>query len=253
MRLFVINLDAATDRLQWMSDSFASLGLDFERIAAIDKNNLRDEDTSHVVGTGWTGGEVGCFLSHIEAWKIIASGTDEFGCIFEDDVHLAPDATRYLKDSNWIPQGLDLIKLETTLNPVRTGRDVVRLGSHKLVSLKSFHNGSAGYVISKKLAAKLVSSVKIDRPVDNFLFDQGSYWQISPALCIQDMFLPGSAKLLPSSLEGGRQAVAPTRQRWRPRATVEQRIRREIARFWRTTRMDRGRVIPYAVTAAGAP
>ncbi|WP_432286651.1 glycosyltransferase family 25 protein [Aminobacter sp. BA135] len=118
MRLFVINLDAATDRLQWMSDSFASLGLDFERIAAIDKNNLRDDHISHVVGTGWTGGELGCFLSHIEAWKVVASGTDEFGCIFEDDVHLAPDATRFLKDSNWIPQGLDLIELETTLNPI---------------------------------------------------------------------------------------------------------------------------------------
>ncbi|BBD37288.1 glycosyl transferase [Aminobacter sp. Y103A] len=248
MRCYVINLDRDTTRLAWMTDAFRKVGLSFDRYPAINKDQLSDETVSHASGSaGWSRGEIACFLSHVELWKQIAVGAEPYAAIFEDDVHLSPDATVFLADTSWIPLGVDLIKLETTLNPVRVGGRQFEFAGHALVKLQSFHNGSAGYILSRRHAALLAASAdKVDRPVDDFIFDlhKGACWQLAPAICIQDMFLPGS-NMIASTLEQGRQDARGLK-RLKPRQSLMQKVRREAKRLILKATRPRYTVIPIA-------
>lgn len=250
MRCFVINLDRETARLAWMTDAFDKMGLGFQRFSAVNKDQLSDDAIRQVAGGGWSHGEIACFLSHVEVWKLIAAGDDGHAAVFEDDVHFSRHASQFLRSSSWVPTGIDLVKLETTLVPVATGPGGIEMEGHRLLRLRSFHNGSAGYIISKRLAAKLVAdAARIDRPLDDFVFEKhmASCWQMSPALCVQDMFLSTAGSVLESSLEQGRMSARGAR-RWKPRHSVWQRIFREIRRVSsKITRLPRRSVVPIEI------
>ncbi|WP_395451141.1 glycosyltransferase family 25 protein [Aminobacter sp. UC22_36] len=252
MRCFVINLDRETKRLAWMTAAFRRMGLGFERFSAIDKTVLSDDIINRLVVRDhhhWSPGEVACFMSHIAVWQRIAEGSDAHAVVLEDDVYFSQDAALFLSDDAWIPAGVDLIKLETTLNPVLVGRQGRKIMGHRLLPLYSFHNGAAAYVISKRLAAQLVGlASKIDRPVDDFVFDmtrhQTPCWQLSPAIGIQEMFFPGHEITLPSNLEPERRAT-PRLPRPKVRLSRSEKAMREIRRlFWRIRRLPRRAIIP---------
>jgi len=54
----------------------------------LDKTNLIRDHVISGQGTRLKLGQIGCFLSHIKAWKCIASSPYEFGSIFEDDAQI---------------------------------------------------------------------------------------------------------------------------------------------------------------------
>lgn len=249
MRCFVINLDRDTIRLDWMSKAFEQLGLSFERFPAIDKSTLGEDIVQRFAGPpsrGWAIGQVACFFSHMELWRRIIAGDEAYAAIFEDDVHFSTDAGLFLRDSSWIPKGVDLVKIETTLTPVRLSHpDHVVMG-HRLHPLRSYHNGTAGYIISRQGAAKLlVGATRMDRPVDDFVFDRGydpSCRQLLPALCIQDMFLP---KNIPFLASGQSADIAALRSApWRKRQPLLGRLVRETKRVWRQITGDNGTPVP---------
>lgn len=253
VRCFVINLDRDEARLDWMTRAFERMDLAFERFPAIDKSTLDKNVVEQFAGPpskGWTDGQIACFLSHIELWKRIASGDEPYAAIFEDDVHFSPDAARFLRNSSWIPQSVELVKIETTLTPVRLSRADHLVMGHRLHPLRSYHNGTAGYVISKERAAKLLAAVTtIDRPVDDFMFDRGydpSCRQLVPALCIQDMFLPTAVPFLASGQSVGIAAVRAGR--WAPRPPLRSRLPREIKRVWRQITSDYGAPVSIELT-----
>ncbi|QOF71264.1 glycosyltransferase family 25 protein [Aminobacter sp. SR38] len=252
MRCFVINLERETGRLGWMTTAFRRMGLGFERFSAIDKTALDDDIINRLVlrnHHNWSPGEVACFMSHIAVWRRIAEGSDRHAVVLEDDVYFSRDAADFLSDDAWIPAGVDLIKLETTLNPVLVGRRGGKIKTHRLLPLYSFHNGAATYAISRRLAAQLVTQAsRIDRPVDDFLFDMTRHetpcWQLSPAISIQEMFLPDQATTLPSDLEPERLAT-PRLPRPKVRLTRSEKAIREIRRLlWRILHFPRRAIIP---------
>jgi glycosyl transferase family 25 len=253
MRRYVINLDRDTARLDWITGAFRKIGISFERYAAVNKDQLSDEAVNRASGNpGWSRGEIACFLSHIEVWHKIASSPEPYAAVFEDDVHLCPSAASFLGDSSWIPPGVELIKLETTLNPVRVGEQKLDFAGHGLVKLQSFHNGSAGYIISRQHAALLANSTEqFDRPVDDFIFDlhKAACWQLSPAICIQDMFLPGSGKIA-STLEQGRQDARGT-MRLKARQLLSRKLIREAKRLVSKTKGRPHTVIPFSLRPRG--
>jgi len=252
MQCFVINLDRETKRLAWMTEAFSRMGLAFERCGAVDKTGLSDDDIDRIVVRdhhNWSPGEVACFMSHIAVWRRIAEGSDAHAVVLEDDVYFSQDAARFLRDDTWIPPGAQLIKLETTLNPVLVGRRGRKIMGHRLLPLHSFHNGAAAYVISRRQAAQLVGLAgKIDRPVDDFLFDMTKHatrlWQLSPGIGIQEMFLPGQEIALPSNLEPERLAT-PRLRRPKMRLSRSAKAMREIRRLlWRIRHLPRRAIIP---------
>jgi glycosyl transferase family 25 len=91
---FVINLENARERWAAASAQLTRLGIAFERLPAVDGTKLSKEQVSRVYDgdrnrqvskAPMCPEEIGCYLSHIEAWKHIAARGAAGGFVFEDD------------------------------------------------------------------------------------------------------------------------------------------------------------------------
>src|SRR5215510_5601851 len=90
---WVINLDAATARREFVAAAFDEIGAPFEIIEAVDGSHLSDDDRARYsrrralyhVGRGLTVGEVGVALSHLRAYQRMLDEDIEQVVIFEDD------------------------------------------------------------------------------------------------------------------------------------------------------------------------
>ncbi len=85
-------------------------------------------------------GDKCCTLSHELAWRTFLDGGESHGLFLEDDVDISPDAGPLLRDANWIPPDVGLLKLErfgpagqriliSDRKPVAGGREIGRLRS----------------------------------------------------------------------------------------------------------------------------
>lgn len=218
MKVYLINLDRAEDRLLAMSKAFAEAGVEFTRIPAIDGKQLSDEKISSVVSeeSYWgrlTPGEVGCFLSHRLCWQAIAEGDQPFGAVFEDDMLLGTRAGEVLSTISWMPNDADIVKLETAGSRIYLDKVVeTQTGGCSIQRLRSSHYCAGGYILSRGAARRLLDdSQTFSEPVDDVLFSLRSVaagnfvmYQIVPAICMQrsrNMSNPADA-MLPSSIEG---------------------------------------------------
>ncbi len=233
VNIYLINLDRRPDRLSHMAGVLQRLGSSFERVAAVDGNLLPDADLP--VGTALSRGEMGCLLSHRIAWQQIAASGAAYGVVLEDDIHVSPELALFVGDGNWIPPGADAITLEAARKPVALG--VVPTAEHagrRIRRLQSPHSGSAAYVISNRAAQVLLGrSEDRRRPSDAVLYDTWpmsgtplAVYQVEPALCVQDSFLPQDEQMLHfgSDLQTERQVA-----RRRGAANVLAKIGREIS------------------------
>ena len=86
---YVINLTVDDDRLSKLSASLAPLsGLKIIRIEGIYGSSLPDDICIRLTGDPYSivaKGALGCFLSHVRAWELIAQREDPWAIIFEDD------------------------------------------------------------------------------------------------------------------------------------------------------------------------
>lgn len=218
---YFINLKESTARSEHMRRESSRLDLQLSREAAVDGMKLSPKDVEpfqcsinglHKLSQQ----EVGCFLSHRNVWRRIANGKNNFGAVFEDDLTFSNDARYLISDDGWIPEDVDIIKIETTSRKVLLlppFSDVIP--GRQLGKLASVHMGGGGYILSKNIAARLLSSTqKFGAPVDYVLFSPNhmilqdvSRLQMFPAICVQqvrskNIFLPKDAEL--SKLDGAR-------------------------------------------------
>lgn len=206
IKSYLINLDRSEERLKRFEGIAVSLRLTVVRIPAVDGSRFTPAELKTYENSasrfGPLGpGEIGCFLSHRIAWETILQNDDEWAAVFEDDVYLSRDATTLLDDVSWIPQGTDIIKLETTRIPVSLGDQEGEVTfteiPRKLFPLLSPHGGAGGYLISRHAARELIGDPETVRdPIDEYLFNpvsavvkKMSVLQLSPALCIQHVIV----------------------------------------------------------------
>lgn len=199
MRSYIINLEHSKERLDDMISQFSSHNAEYERVIAINGKNYKGAylGNAHcqIMDIPLTANEIACFLSHRLCWEKIAQGSDSHGAVFEDDVVISADAWNILESTPLWLTDVDLLKIETFLTQVYFSRKVRRISSKRvMLQAKSFHSGSAGYILSKKAAIELLEKTASFLPcaVDNFLFDTRFYaknntkiYHLSPALCIQ--------------------------------------------------------------------
>jgi glycosyl transferase family 25 len=177
MDIYLVNLARRSDRLAAMRTQVATLGIRLTLIPARDA-----KDAARPAGPAFVTGPLGeiprgdqcCTLSHVKAWReFLASGAD-YAAVLEDDVVLGPGAEFALRDANWIPRGIDLVKLEH-YGPARQGVLVsdfigVRHGL-SLARLQSRHTGAAAYILSRRAASLLLAETRMALPVDHLLFN----------------------------------------------------------------------------------
>ncbi|MBA8904493.1 glycosyltransferase family 25 protein [Aminobacter ciceronei] len=233
MKIFVINLDRAPQRLERMASLFGELGLDFTRVSAVDGRDLAGRQARKGMYYDLGSGEIGCFLSHIKCWDAATKADGEYTAIFEDDVHFGAGARELLVDTIWIPADADVVKLETTLVRTLVDRDsAARAGDRSVRRLRDTHPGTGAYIVSREGARKLLElSADFADPVDQFMFNPVSVawnaltiYQVDPAICVQEVVVgkDGAADALASGLKHER----PVQEK----ARGTEKLMREIAR-----------------------
>lgn len=202
--IFLINLDRATNRLAFVARRLNTLELPFVRIAAVDGAQLGSAEHANFVAArprdgkrGWRDGQIGCFLSHFDAWQRIAAGGAPFGLVLEDDLHVSESLPALLDDIGWVPDDADVVRLEATGQWLALGRSVAAASGRSVRSIRSAAWGAGAYLLSKKTAARLIASDPASQsPVDDFLFNRITSplarslvtYQVVPALAVQDKF-----------------------------------------------------------------
>ncbi|MEN2785590.1 glycosyltransferase family 25 protein [Sphingomonas qilianensis] len=202
--IYLINLDRSVDRLRFVTRRMDTLGLDHTRIAAVEGARLSGGERAAFVAArprdgkrGWRDGQIGCFLSHLDAWRRIAAGPDAYGLVLEDDIHLSDATPAALADTAWIPPDADIVRLESTGQWLALGPPVSQAAGRPVRRIRSAAWGAGAYLLSRQAAARLAASDPLlQTPADDFLFNLAgsaiarslTTYQVVPALAVQDKF-----------------------------------------------------------------
>jgi glycosyl transferase, family 25 len=173
----VINLERSKDRLDHMTKQLDRVGLPWERVPAVDAQDpevksLAEECPPSRFGPRLGLGPYGNIQSHRECWRRLIASDDAHGIILEDDV-LVADGTGGYQDASWIPPDADLVRLETYGSVIEVDRgEGLVAGLRRLKRLRSLEFGTAGYVISRRAAQRLLAFTETIRdPTDHVLFN----------------------------------------------------------------------------------
>jgi GR25 family glycosyltransferase involved in LPS biosynthesis len=109
----VINLPRSAERRDYIAAHLDGLGIPYRLFAAVDGRTLSDAQRARY-GASLPAGAMGCAESHLALLREIADGADEFVCILEDDVELAP-AVVGLLDAAFLASlpAFDVVRLES--------------------------------------------------------------------------------------------------------------------------------------------
>ncbi len=238
MKSYVISLESALDRREHIKQEFAKQNIDFEFFDAITPNQaqaLFKQVFPQVDISSLSGGELACSASHIMIWQNLLEQNLPYITVFEDDIFLGQNADVFLNSIDWLPTTWDIIKLETFLERTFLSYDSIHVSDRQLYTLKGAHFGTAGYIISKAGAKKLMEYIEKQPylvPIDHLMFSQAltshlvQIYQFYPAICIQEKVLKEQSSLS-SELEI-------SRKNWQPqkaKLSFIDKVLREVLRL----------------------
>ena len=181
---YVINLAQNDARFASSAAQLGKQGIPFERIDAVNGWALPESEIARVYDAEanrrrarypLVPPEIGCYLSHIDAWRRIAKGPAEGGFVFEDDFHAADDLSEVMTLLAKDRRDWDMVKL-FTLNP--DPKCVARraLGSaHEIVAPYRIPSCAIGYGLTRETAQQLANlAIPFCRPVDE---DHKFFWE----------------------------------------------------------------------------
>lgn len=190
MKIMVINLAAATDRLSFQKTQMARLGLAFERFEGVNISDIASE-VGQAVFSNWQRpmrpGEIACFLSHRAAWqRIVESQVPTL--VLEDDALLSsyvPDVLKAL--STW--DCADHVSLEVRGRKKLVGRAAIpATGPISALRMYQDRSGAAAYVLWPGGAEKLLSKTRQKAGLADSVICE-SYglrsYQLEPACAVQ--------------------------------------------------------------------
>jgi glycosyl transferase family 25 len=180
---WVINLDRAPDRLERISGQLQRLGLPYTRLPAVDARALTPGQRASLDEPGYRrrhgmtplGGELGCYLSHVEAMRRFLASEAEFALILEDDVLLHDSLPEVLHGLVQHAPRWDMVKL----SGVHSGTPVPYLTvapGHRLAVMLSRCTGSSAYAINRRAAQAYLHGTPALLPMNlpyDHVFDQG--------------------------------------------------------------------------------
>lgn len=204
IKSYVINMAKNPERMQSMRVRLEELGIDYERLDAVDGSKVSEEDFESFKrarprnGKRWNRGQMGCFLSQYALWQKAAASPDAYTAIFEDDMHISDAIIHFLKDDSWIPPECDIVRLETSTNRLLLSKEPVATHHGRgIYKVNSTSWCAGGYILKKQCAQRLISVPESQHnTADHFLFcfedpamaDKLNLAQVVPALCVQDKF-----------------------------------------------------------------
>lgn len=173
LMVLLINLDRSEQRRTQMEQRLAALGLPYERLAAVDGRALWSELEASVdipafqrnVGRDLMQGEVGCYHSHLQAWRCLLDSDAHTLLVLEDDVVFGQDFSAALGLALLERNKWDILKL----NKVRAKQPVrqAHVGEYALNAYVGPLTGMGAYLITRQTAARLMPAMlPIRLPID---------------------------------------------------------------------------------------
>jgi len=201
LQTWVINLDRAPERLARITTQLQRLGLDFQRIAAVDARALTPaqhaalDEAAYRSKHGMTPvlGELGCYLSHVEAMHRFLASDANFALVLEDDVLLHDSLPGVLRGLMAQPTRWDVAKLSAVHSGTPVPYSMVAPG-YELAVMLSRCTGASAYLLNRYAARRYLDSTNgllpMELPFDH-VFDQG--WRfglkvrlVTPTPCTHD-------------------------------------------------------------------
>jgi glycosyl transferase family 25 len=183
---YVINLAVNKRRMDESARQLDAQRIAWRRIDAVDGRALQPDEIARVYDAEvnrkrarnpLTSPEIGCYLSHIAAWRAIAAGDARGGFVFEDDFRAGPALRETLgrlsaddQRARW-----DIVKL-FSLKPEPRLINPTPLGAHHRVGIAyRVPACTIAYGITRDAAARLAASAApFFRAVDE---DQKFFWE----------------------------------------------------------------------------
>jgi glycosyl transferase family 25 len=180
--------------------------LAYSRIRAVDGGALSAEQEvyhQHELRRRLSRAEIGCLLSHIDAWRRIVEQGLAAAIVMEDDVHMAEGLGDLVRGLSLSSEAADVHRLETFLAAVTASRaEERRVGRRRAVELRSNHCGAGAYALTQAGARMMLAAAdRFTTLPDGELFDFRRravdglrVIQWTPAPCVQDRLLGAEAQ-----------------------------------------------------------
>lgn len=180
---YIINLEKSTDRMAHMRQEIEALGVPYTRIEAVYGPDLPepiqefDEKRFNLLtGKHKNPREIGCYLSHIKAFKAFLEGDSDYALILEDDVQFTETLQGLINEALKYKEHWNLLRLSTSRSKKGSYIEIAKLNESQTLAYPATVLKSAGaYLISRSAAAeclpkllpmKLPYDVAIDRDWD---------------------------------------------------------------------------------------
>ncbi|MHA6263010.1 glycosyltransferase family 25 protein [Arenibacterium sp. CAU 1754] len=173
---FVIHLERARKRFEQAQQLIRDTGPNSSILAAVDGSALSPEEINRFYRPGLLKpaypfplrpGEIGCFLSHRNAWQNLVDGHADAALILEDDVALGPEFDDALNLAQTHVGTYGYIQLQTRKVDGETidAKGLCRLLQPQVTPLRT-----SGQLVNRASAQRLLDLTEtFDRPVDTFL------------------------------------------------------------------------------------
>jgi glycosyl transferase family 25 len=181
---YVINLAANTRRLDESGRQLSAQGISWTRIDGVDGWALAADEIARVYDQRrnqtrakhpLVAPEIGCYLSHIAAWRAIAAGDAPGGFIFEDDFAADAALARVLDLLSADAGGWDMVKLFSFKPEPRLIAPRPLDADHQIGIAYRVPTCLIAYGITRPAAARLAErAIPFFRPVDE---DQKFFWE----------------------------------------------------------------------------
>lgn len=175
-----INLDSDSERRSRMQAELEGAGVAAERFAATRWTELPPAEQARFYSAALNArqfhkplvnGEKGCYASHLRSWQWLLDSSHPALVVLEDDVRLQPGFAAVVQALGEAPMDWDMVKLIGHLNRREGARKREQpqdlTPGFQLVHYKRVPSLTAGYVVSRAGAAKLLASrLPFGRPID---------------------------------------------------------------------------------------
>jgi len=207
VQTWVINLDRAPDRLARVCEQLERLRLPWQRLPAVDaraltptQRALLDEPAFHRRhGMTPLPGELGCYLSHVEAMRRFLASDAQAALVLEDDIRLHDTVPAVLAALMRCPGRWDVVKLSAVHSG--TPVPVADLGDgHALAVMLSKCTAASAYLLNRRAAQAYLRPhgglLPMTLPFDHE-FDRA--WRyglklrlVTPVPCLHDDVVPST-------------------------------------------------------------
>ena len=174
VQILVISLDRSIDRRAKVMQEMTKISMPWTFLSAVDGSALKEPPEEYksrkvrrLLGHDLTPNEIGCYLSHKEAWRCCVKSNLPT-LVFEDDFLLAPNFEGII---------FELLRNQNLWKFVRLQglyevpyQEITSIADAKLVKNMGDAVGATAYILKPEIAESLIkASVDIYEPVDHFL------------------------------------------------------------------------------------